>query len=112
MSDFGKKVTTYFEVALRVEVHGAGAAWSIARRFSHFVDLRSALRGWPGVAALPFPATMTKTGAVAGNDPEVVAARQAALYQWLDSVLSLSSSEQELSASPDLLVFLGMARNE
>lgn len=125
-SELGKKSVTYFDVGLCVEVHGCDASWSVARRFSHFEDLRAALRGWPDVAALRFPAKATKAGAVIGTDPKVVAARQVGLSTWLESVLDLSRSSlgaqggsgsssssralNSLACSPELLVFLGMSR--
>ena len=125
-SELGKKSVTYFDVRLCVEVHGVDASWSVARRFSHFEDLRAALRGWPKVAALPFPAKATKAGAVIGTDPKVVAARQVGLSAWLESVLDLSRNSLAahgdsggnsstralhcLACSPELLVFLGMSR--
>lgn len=125
-SDFGKKSVTYFDVGLCVEVHGSDASWSVARRFSHFEDLRMALRAWPSVIALPFPAKATKAGAVIGTDPKVVAARQVGLSEWLEGVLDLTRSDvaernersgsdstsvsHSLACSPELLVFLGMSR--
>ena len=118
-SELGKKSVMYYEVALRQSIGGAEASWSVPRRFSHFEDLRAALRSDAAVAALAFPAKATKGGAVAGTDPKVVAARQAGLHEWLSAVLELCGRSEpelgaddtaELSARPELLVFLGMHR--